>query len=97
IRSYPSFLEEREIDPLLEEFIAEGGEILKTPKELHKSVLVMRSCRGAVMLGEELSIEKAQYLIDKLFALNAPLTCPHGRPIIYTIKEEEILLKFHRR
>lgn len=97
VRSYPAFLEEREIDPLLEEFISEGGEILKTPKELHKSVLVMRSCRGAVMLGDELSVEKAQYLIDKLFSLNAPLTCPHGRPIIYTIREDEILSRFHRR
>lgn len=97
IRSYPAFLEESEIDPLLEEFISEGGDILKTPKELHKSVLVMRSCRGAVMLGEDLSIDKAQYLVDKLFSLNVPLTCPHGRPIIYTIREEEILARFHRR
>jgi len=97
VRSYPAFLEEREIDPMLEEFIFEGGEILRTPKELHKSVLVMRSCRGAVMLGDELSVEKAQYLIDKLFSLNAPLTCPHGRPIVYTIREEEILSRFHRR
>lgn len=97
VRSYPSFLEESEIDPIIEEFISEGGEILKTPKELYKSVLVMRSCRGAVMLGEDLSIEKAQYLIDKLFSLNVPLTCPHGRPIFYTISEEEILMRFRRR
>lgn len=97
IRSYPAFLEEREIDPLIEEFIYEGGEVLKTPRELYKSVLMMRSCRGAVMLGEEISIEKAQYLIDKLFSLKAPLTCPHGRPIFYTIREEEIFSKFNRR
>lgn len=97
VRSYPSFLEESEVDPIIEEFISEGGEVLKTPKELHKSVLVMRSCRGAVMLGDEISVEKAQYLIDKLFSLNAPLTCPHGRPIFYTISEEEILARFHRR
>ncbi len=97
IRSYPAFFEEKEIDPLIEEFISEGGEVLKTPREHYKSVLVMRSCRGAIMLGDEISIEKAQYLLDKLFSLNAPLTCPHGRPIFYTLSENEILAKFHRR
>jgi DNA mismatch repair protein MutL len=97
VRSAPSFLLESEVDPLVEEFIAEGSEVLRTPKELLKSVLIMRSCRGSVMLNDPLSNEKAQYLIDLLFSMNAPLTCPHGRPIMFTLKNDELLLKFHRR
>jgi DNA mismatch repair protein MutL len=97
VRSAPSFLEEHEIDPLIEEFIAEGREVLRTPKELLKSVLIMRSCRGSIMLNDAISTEKAQYLVDLLFSMNAPLTCPHGRPIMFTLKSEEILFKFHRR
>ncbi len=97
VRSAPSFLEENEIDPLIEEFISEGREVLKTHKELLKGVLVMKSCRGSVMLGETLSAEKAQYLIDLLVSMKAPLTCPHGRPIMFTLKSEEILARFGRR
>ena len=97
VRSAPSFLEESEIDPLVEEFISEGREVLKTHKEILKSVLVMRSCRGSVMMGEPLSVEKAQYLIDLLVSMKAPLTCPHGRPIMFTLKSEEILARFGRR
>ncbi|HNQ78225.1 MAG TPA: DNA mismatch repair endonuclease MutL [Acidobacteriota bacterium] len=97
VRSAPAFLEESEIDPLVEEFISEGREVLKTHKEILKSVLVMRSCRGSVMMGEPLSVEKAQYLIDLLVSMKAPLTCPHGRPIMFTLKSEEILARFGRR
>lgn len=97
VRSAPSFLEESEIDPLIEEFISEGREVMKTHKEVLKGVLVMRSCRGSVMMGEPLSIEKAQYLIDLLISMRAPLTCPHGRPIMFTLKSEEILARFGRR
>jgi len=97
VRSAPSFLEENEIDPLVEEFITEGREVLKTHRELLKSVLIMRSCRGSVMLNDQLSVEKAQYLVDLLFSTRAPLTCPHGRPIMFTLKSEEILLRFGRR
>ncbi len=97
VRSAPPFLDEREIDKLIEEFIANGDEVLRTPKEKLKEVLMMRSCRGAVMLGEEISVEKAQYLIDLLFSMNAPLTCPHGRPVIFTIKLKEIMAKFGRK
>ena len=57
----------------------------------------MRSCRGSVMMGEPLSVEKAQYLIDLLVSMKAPLTCPHGRPIMFTLKSEEILARFGRR
>ncbi len=98
VRSAPPFLDEWEIDKLIEEFIANGDEVLRTtPQEKLKEVLMMRSCRGAVMLGEEISIEKAQYLIDLLFSMNAPLTCPHGRPVIFTMKVKEIMTKFGRK
>lgn len=97
IRSYPSFLEEKEIDKIVEEFISDGANILKTPKEKLKDVLVMRSCRGSVMVGEDISLEKAQYLIDLIFTMNAPLTCPHGRPVIFTLKTKEILARFGRK
>jgi DNA mismatch repair protein MutL len=97
VRSAPAFLGSGETESLLTEFFESAAEILKTPREHWKKVLVMRSCRGSVMMHDPLGPEKMQYLLDTLFSLGAPLTCPHGRPIVFTLKEAEILSKFGRK
>jgi len=97
VRSAPAFLSPGECERLVEEFCQSAAEVLKTPKERWKDVLVMRSCRGSVMLHDALNVEKMQFLLDALFALGAPLTCPHGRPIVFTLGEAEVLAKFDRR
>ncbi len=96
VRSAPAFLTQSETDRLLKDFFESAGEVLKTPRDRWREVLVMRSCRGSVMLHDPLPIEKMQYLLDSLFALGAPLTCPHGRPIVFTLGESEILSRFDR-
>jgi DNA mismatch repair ATPase MutL len=49
------------------------------------------------MLNDPLTLEKMQFLLDTLFSLGAPLTCPHGRPIIHTLREAEVLAWFGRK
>ncbi len=97
IRSAPAFLSTAETERLLTDFFESAGEVLKTPRERWREVLIMRSCRGSVMLHDPLSVEKMQYLLDSLFALGAPLTCPHGRPIVFTLREADILSRFDRK
>jgi DNA mismatch repair protein MutL len=97
VRSAPAFLSLGEAQRLVEEAVTGAGEVLRTPKDRWKEVLVMRSCRGSVMLNDPLSLEKMQYLLDSLFALGCPLTCPHGRPIVFTLREADLLAKFDRR
>lgn len=96
VRSAPLFVKENEIDPIIEEFLINGGEILKSYSDFKKEVMVLRACRGAVMFDDELTIEKAQYLLDRFSTEGYPLTCPHGRPIFYNLKEKELLSKFQR-
>jgi DNA mismatch repair protein MutL len=97
VRSAPAFLRPGESERLLTEFFDSAAEVIKTPRERWKEVLVMRSCRGSVMLHDALTLDRMQYLLDALFALGAPLTCPHGRPIVFTLKEADLLAKFDRR
>ena len=96
VRSAPAFLKDSEKEYLLADFFASAGEVLKTPRERWKEVLIMRSCRGAVMANEPLPLEKLQYLLDAIHSMGAPLTCPHGRPMVYVFEEREILSKFLR-
>ena len=97
VRSAPAFLGAAEAGRLVEDFLAGAGEALKTPRDRWKEVLIMRSCRGSVMLNDPLPLEKQQYLLDALFALGAPLTCPHGRPIVFTLRAGELLARFGRK
>jgi DNA mismatch repair protein MutL len=97
VRSAPAFLSPGESERLLTEFFDSAAEVIKTPRERWKEVLVMRSCRGSVMLHDALTLDRMQYLLDALFALGAPLTCPHGRPIVFTLKEADLLAKFDRK
>jgi len=97
VRSAPAFLSSAETEGLLEEFVASLSEVLRTPKDRWKEVLIMRSCRGSVMLNDPMTLEKMQYLLDTLFSLGVPLTCPHGRPIVFTLKETDLLAKFDRK
>lgn len=97
VRGAPAFLTDREINLILDEFFESAGELLKTPREQWKKVLIMRSCRGSVMLNDQLTLEKMQFLLDTLLSLGAPLTCPHGRPIIHTLREAEVLAWFGRK
>ncbi len=96
IHSAPAFMRPGEVDALLRDFFESAGEVLKTPRERWTDVLIMRSCRGSVMANHPMTLEKMQYLLDSLLALGAPLTCPHGRPIVFTLKERDILSKFGR-
>jgi DNA mismatch repair protein MutL len=96
VRSAPAFLKPGETERILTEFVQSLAEVLKTPRTRWKEVLVMRSCRGSVMLNDPMSLEKMQYLLDTLFSLGAPLTCPHGRPIVFTLREADLLAKFDR-
>jgi DNA mismatch repair protein MutL len=96
VRSTPAFLSPGEAERLLVDFCREAGEALKTPRDRWREVLILRSCRGSVMLHDPLPVEAMQRLLDRLHALRAPLTCPHGRPIVFTLREAEILSKFDR-
>jgi DNA mismatch repair protein MutL len=96
VRSAPAFLSPGEAQSLLADFVREAGEALKTPRDRWREVLIMRSCRGSVMLRDPLPLEAMQRLLDRLHALRCPLTCPHGRPIVFTLRAADLLAKFGR-
>ena len=54
------------------------------------------ACHSAIKAGEQLTSQEMAALIRDLFLTENPTTCPHGRPLIFTVSEAEILKKFHR-
>ncbi len=55
------------------------------------------SCKAAVKAGDFLEKEERKKLIDNLFATENPYYCPHGRPIVISIKTDELDKRFERK
>jgi DNA mismatch repair protein PMS2 len=45
-----------------------------------RAMLAMRACRGSIMIGTALTATQMRQIVQRLAGLEAPWTCPHGRP-----------------
>lgn len=89
------------VDKLKKDAAAEFSSIVHDAMEHRKSrsadyAVVTMSCRNAVKAGDSLSHYEMQHLVDTLFTVDNYHTCPHGRPIIYTMQSAELDRKFQR-
>ena len=63
---------------------------------LPKRVALTLSCKGAIKAGKHLSNAEIRALLEQLAETENPYTCPHGRPIIVRLDDNEILKRFGR-
>lgn len=97
LRAVPSVVEE---DPaefllsLIQELEEKGSKY--GPSEIRREFLVTASCKGAVKAGDRLSDEGIKRLVEDLSKCTNPMTCPHGRPIVYKVTHKDLLKAFRR-
>ncbi len=60
-------------------------------------ILAMCSCKMAVKAGDVLSVPVMEKLLSSLGETKNPYMCPHGRPIVVLLEEDDILRKFKRK
>ena len=60
-------------------------------------LLASFACHGAIRAGQLLTVPEMQNLVDKLFATDIPLSCPHGRPTLIQFTIEDLEKRFGRR
>ncbi len=53
-------------------------------------------CKAAIKGNQRISLSEAETLIEELFTLENPYTCPHGRPTIIKVTKTELEKKFKR-
>jgi len=97
VRAVPSLVREDPaefIQAVLQELEEKGSKY--SSAEIRREVLVTASCKGAVKAGAKLSEEAVQQLVKDLAACSNPMTCPHGRPIVYKITHNDLLKAFRR-
>ena len=98
IKSIPADIPAREVRNLLVELIEtvdkeKRGNAIETIRD---NLAASLACKAAVKINMKLTIEKMQWLIDRLAFTTSPTTCPHGRPIVLRITMKDIERAFHR-
>ncbi len=79
---------------LLSQMSASGLEV-ETP-EFVETALRSLACHGSVRQGQRLKPAELEELVDQICALPAPLTCPHGRPVMLLLTRHELDRQFCR-
>jgi len=63
---------------------------------LQAKIAASTSCHAAIKVNMVLDTRKMQWLLDELARTEAPMSCPHGRPVVLKYPLREILKAFHR-
>ncbi|MCI8417431.1 MAG: DNA mismatch repair endonuclease MutL [Lachnospiraceae bacterium] len=87
---------ERELFLEMLDSLGEAVGAAPTGSRLILEKIASMSCKGAVKGKQRLSHQEALELIETLFTLENPYTCPHGRPTIISMTRQEIERKFKR-
>ena len=97
IRALPAGFEPEEAEDLLAGMVADLERLGNAPPDkLLKEMVISASCQGAVKVNTPLSREKMAGLLEDLFRCEMPMRCPHGRPVVLTIGEDELRRRFGR-
>jgi DNA mismatch repair protein MutL len=101
VSSVPPEIEPEEIDRVIEEILdratALDGVPERATEELSEELAASLSCRGAIKVNHRLSRQEQQALLEDLVTTDNPYRCPHGRPIILRLSQEEMERRLGRR
>ncbi len=97
VQGIPSSLKNWNEGQLLLDILDDLAESGTGRNEDSDDLLASYACHGAIRAGARLTVPEMQNLVDKLFATDLPLSCPHGRPTMIEYSLEELERRFGRR
>lgn len=102
IQAIPTYLKQTKLDELIYQLIAWLNEyqeldMLQFTQKINEHLHAQMACKAAVKAGDFLSNEQMYELLDDLEKTNNRLTCPHGRPTVWSFTLNEIEKKFKRK
>jgi DNA mismatch repair protein MutL len=84
-------------EELLERATALDGVPERVAEGLADELAASLSCRAAIKVNHALSDEEQRALLEDLIDTDNPYRCPHGRPIILRLGQEEMERRLGRR
>ncbi len=98
IHAVPASLSEFKPEEVLRDYLRYAEEECPADEgEILLGLARVASCHGSVRAGHRLKTEEIKRLLEMLDSIDVPFTCPHGRPLSYTLTYEQIFRFFKRR
>lgn len=97
IREVPAILEGKDFPPVITEMaqmLADGRD--EDYKDVMADCVSRIACRAAVKAGDALNRGEIAELAKELARTALPYTCPHGRPIAFSLQRDELWRFFNR-
>lgn len=85
------------VESVLERATALDGVPERVVEELGHELAASLSCRAAVKVNDALTEQEQRVLLQDLVATENPYRCPHGRPIVLRLSQEEMERRLGRR
>ncbi|MFW5998325.1 MAG: DNA mismatch repair endonuclease MutL [Bacillota bacterium] len=92
IQEVPALIKQKSGKKVIKEMIdnlLDKGETLKRA-EMIDGIITYMSCRTAVKAGDKLELPEMKNIIDDLFSTSNPSRCPHGRPALIHMNNNEL-------
>ena len=87
-------LDGRDIFLEIADYISKG--IDNVTEDIFVKKIATMGCKAAIKGNQRISLSEAETLINELFTLDNPYTCPHGRPTVIKVTKTELDKKFKR-
>ncbi len=85
------------VEEVLERATALDGVPERAVEKLSHELAASLSCRQAVKVNDALTEQEQRVLLQDLVATENPYRCPHGRPIVLRLSQEEMERRLGRR
>ena len=97
VKGAPAGIAAQELDKMLRDLL-DGLEAshVSPLDDARGRVAASIACHAAIKINTPLDQAKMQWLLDALARTEAPMSCPHGRPVVLKYSLREILKAFHR-
>ncbi|RKX21775.1 MAG: DNA mismatch repair endonuclease MutL [Candidatus Zixiibacteriota bacterium] len=96
IEAVPAILSKKSPQKIFLKVIDDIASLTKTGLDLKKAMAQTIACRAAVMAGDRLNDQEAEYLLQQLFKCDNMYSCPHGRPTFIKITRKDLDKQFGR-
>ncbi len=97
VEGVPSDVEWGEETDILKEILGNYLDFKEHDASFIRYLAASFSCKAAIKAGDIIEKEEMSNLINRLFSTNNPYYCPHGRPIVIKLTEEELDKRFERK
>ena len=95
ISAVPNIVDQRAIQPLLEDVISVLKE--KGDNILMRDKIIRKACKMSVKAGDSLSDTEIKMLIEEIRTSGVIPTCPHGRPVAVCMTKDDLERSFKRK